>query len=55
MRYICVRSFFCITGASAVFLALHLVTDIQWWMFLVYAAVLGTLLAWRVRALIATR
>lgn len=40
MHYICTRSFAAIVVASAVFLGLHAVVDIQLWMFLAYAAVL---------------
>lgn len=40
MHYICIRSFLTIVIASALFLALHAVADIELWMFLIYAAVL---------------
>jgi len=40
MHYICLRSFFAIVVSSAVFLAAHLLVDIQLWMFLMYAAVI---------------
>lgn len=40
MHYICLRSFLAITLASAVFLGLHAIADIELWMFLIYAAVI---------------
>jgi len=40
MRYICSRSTIGIVAASAVFLALHLLVQIQLWMFMAYAGIL---------------
>jgi MFS transporter, DHA1 family, multidrug resistance protein len=40
MHYICARSFMCIVAASAVFLGVNLLTEVQLWMFLAYVAVL---------------
>jgi MFS transporter, DHA1 family, multidrug resistance protein len=40
MHYICARSFACIVAASAVFLGVNLLVEVQLWMFLAYVAVL---------------
>jgi DHA1 family bicyclomycin/chloramphenicol resistance-like MFS transporter len=40
MAYICLRAEAAIVAASAIFLALHFMVDIELWMFLVYAVVM---------------
>ncbi|MEZ0224520.1 MAG: multidrug effflux MFS transporter [Alphaproteobacteria bacterium] len=40
MHYICARSFACIVAASAVFLGVNLMAEVQLWMFLLYVATL---------------
>jgi DHA1 family bicyclomycin/chloramphenicol resistance-like MFS transporter len=40
MHYICIRCFGIIVTASAVFLGLHAVTEVQLWMFLIYASII---------------
>lgn len=40
MHYICARSFACIVAASALFLGVNLLVEVQLWMFLAYVAVL---------------
>lgn len=40
MRYICSRSTLCITASSALFLGLHYIMPVQFWMFLVYAGLM---------------
>lgn len=40
MHYICARSFACIVAASAVFLGVNLMVEVQLWMFLAYVAAL---------------